>query len=514
MKKTLISLFFLYINSIIYGQDGTLDPSFASSGILEMITHNPITAPTAISTQSTGKIIIAGTRYDSANYGMRLMRLNSDGTTDNSFGVNGIATTAFGTLRSSVSAIAIQSDNKILMAGTVFRSFGEGDFAVVRYTSAGVLDGTFNGNGKHIVNFNVGTSTLSKASAITLQPDGKILVSGQIGSSIALVRFNINGTLDSTFNQSGIVITNISSNRVDNGLRVTYKDDGKIILMSGVSMILPNSGSTALVQYNANGTLDTQFGTNGILLLKPKNLAYKVLKSGKIIVQIDSIRDNFTDSIFYILSRYQPDGALDTTFGKKGYVQHKLGFNGLHFTLLDIVEQKDDKIIVAGSVAVPRSSFFILSRHHPNGDIDTTLGTRGKSVTSGSLGGTEQYVAMSLQNDEKLLICSKYNLYSRYLRFNNSVVVGVDKPIEKEVPLSMFPNPMTNLLNIDFKEIINVIIKLTITDLSGRTVYQNKYAVEKTNTALQINVENLITGLYIVTITTEKETKSQLMYKN
>jgi uncharacterized delta-60 repeat protein len=446
---------------------------------------------------------------------MRLMRLSSDGTLDRTFGIEGIATTNFGTQTSFSTEMVTQSDDKIIVVGVVNRSNGISDFVVVRYTENGVLDTTFNGIGKNIINFNLGTDVSSLSSNVALQTDGKILVTGQINKNVVLIRLSTNGILDTSFNNTGIIVRNNNSGGNESGSRVVIREDKKIILMTrSVQQVPFYEVKNALVQYNPNGSLDTLFGIKGILPLKPENVNFRILNDNKIIVATDSSNKNTTDSIYFTLSRYKSNGLVDSTFGIEGSVKQKLLYAGFRFTLLDIFEQNDERILIGGSVQVLRSSVSTLFRYSKNGVIDTTFGIKGQKFTSGgSYWYYEQYRGMSQQRDGKILLCSTYNGYSRYLRFNNSFIVGIEKPIENKGPLSIFPNPTQNELNIDLKDQIHSDFSLKISDLTGRIVYQNKYDKTLINNILKLNIGDLISGLYVVTIQSEKEIMSQLISK-
>jgi uncharacterized delta-60 repeat protein len=277
----------------------------------------------------------------------------------------------------------------------------------------------------------------------------------------------------------------------------------------------PSVKKNTLIQYNPNGTLDTQFGTNGTLPLTPVNSRFRILKNGKIIVASDTTNNgNVLDSNFYSLARYNSNGSVDSTFGKGGAIKQQLPY-AFSFTLLDVIEQNDEKIVVGGSIQLIRGSVSTLFRYLKNGMIDTTFGTKGRQITSGGpYWYYESYQGMSLQGDGKILFCSTYYPYARYMRFNNSFVVGIANPTEKNRPLSIFPNPAKNELNIDLKDRVNSDFAIKICDLTGRIVYQNKYDKSLINNIVQINIGDLVLGLYVLTIQTEKEILSQLVSKN
>ena len=194
------------------------------------------------------------------------MRYNTDGSLDTTgFGTGGIVTTAIGTVEDVVNSLAIQSDGKLAAAGYSHGST-QFEFALVRYNTDGSLDATFNTTG--IVTTAIGNNN-DKAYALAIQSDGKMVAAGftDTGSQFefALVRYNTDGSLDTTFNTTGIATTAISTK--DEAFGLVIQSDGKIVA-AGYS----NNGNTTnngprtkfgIVRYNTDGSLDTTFGTGG-----------------------------------------------------------------------------------------------------------------------------------------------------------------------------------------------------------------------------------------------------------
>src|SRR5262249_21068332 len=134
-------------------------------------------------------------------------------------------------------------------------------FAVVRYNLDGSLDKTFAGSGQVTTNL---SSAPDVARDIVIQPDGKILAAGWGGGGatardFAVVRYNADGTLDSSFGSKGTVPTDINNKAADAGEAMALQSDGKIV----VAGMTGYANDLALVRYNANGSLDTSFGTGG-----------------------------------------------------------------------------------------------------------------------------------------------------------------------------------------------------------------------------------------------------------
>lgn len=180
--------------SLVSSAAGDLDPSFGANGKVTTNFNGSGDRANAVAIQSDGKIVVAGFA-DTGNFDFAMVRYNNDGTLDASFGSNGKVTTDVNSGSfDSASALAIQSDGKIILAGST-SPFNQGsDFALARYTSTGALDATFGPGGKVITSFN-GLS--DGANAIAIQSDGKIVLAGSAnsGNDFALVHLNRNTRL-------------------------------------------------------------------------------------------------------------------------------------------------------------------------------------------------------------------------------------------------------------------------------------------------------------------------------
>ena len=164
-----------------------------------------------------------------SNYDFALVRYNSDGSLDTTFSGDGKLTTAIGSGNDYGYSVTVQADGKILVAGASHNGSND-DFALVRYNTDGSLDTTFAGDGK--LTTAIGSSD-DYGRSVTLQADGKILVAGYSANGsnddFALVRYNTDGTLDTTFSGDGKLTTAIGASH-DEGYSVTVQADGKILV--------------------------------------------------------------------------------------------------------------------------------------------------------------------------------------------------------------------------------------------------------------------------------------------
>ncbi|MCP4963953.1 MAG: hypothetical protein GY926_01825, partial [bacterium] len=316
-----------------YNSNGGLDTTFNTTGkVSTPIGTNTEDQAYSVTLQDDGKILVAGYSHNGIDNDLALVRYNSDGSLDVDFDGdtgtgNGIVTTDIGSAENYGYSVTVQSDGKILVAGSHFNGT-DYDFAVVRYNSDGTLDVDFDGDtgtGNGIVTTDIGvavgtTDDEDHGRSITLQSDGKILVAGWSdkagGRDFALVRYNTDGTLDTSFDTDGIVTTDVAPGNADAyAYDVTVQSDGKI-LVTGYGNAGAGNQEFMLVRYDSDGSRDTGFGSNGVVnnkVLGGADYAYSaaVQSDGKILVVGNDSND-------FELRRYNSDGTLDTTYGTYG----------------------------------------------------------------------------------------------------------------------------------------------------------------------------------------------------
>ncbi len=245
-----------------FDSNGNVDPTFGSAGkVTTSFDAQGGATAQAVALQSDGKLVVAGGMSGPSAPGgaFALARYRSDGSLDDSFGIGGKIWTSFGAESpqgAGAQSVVVQADGKILVAGN-----GSGAQLLARYNVDGTLDTSFGGDGKVSIQFDNSSALLS----MTLQPDGKIITAGYVisraGNDFALVRLNPDGSLDTSFDSDGMVATDFGS--IDHAVGVLVQSDGKILAVG-----LTGGGSNvALARYNGNGTLDPTF--NGIAVPRP-----------------------------------------------------------------------------------------------------------------------------------------------------------------------------------------------------------------------------------------------------
>ena len=318
---------------------------------------------------------------------------------------DGIVTTDIASAPDNVFGMTVQSDGKILVAGQSGTGINS-DFALLRYHANGSLDSSFGTGGVVITDI---AAAADVGFDVTVQLDGKILVSGQTFNGtdydFAILRYNSDGSLDTGFGTGGIVTTDFGGLN-DVGKGITLQTDGKI-LVTGASF----NGADydfALARYNSDGSLDGSFGTGGLVTTgigpgDDQAVDVAVQTDGKILVSGESFNGANSD---FALVRYNANGSLDASFGAGGKVTTDFGLNvdkGVRFAL-----QPDGKILLAGQSHNGIDYDFALARYNNDGSLDTGFGTGGKVSTSLGMGNDLAY-NVAVQTDGKIVVSGDSN---------------------------------------------------------------------------------------------------------
>lgn len=348
-----------------YNPDGTLDTTFGTSGFVSTDAQAGVELGNAALLQADGKIVVVGAGSDGSNYGSTIYRYDTDGSLDSSFGSGGFVFNQFSaTDGDAFNAITQQADGKLVAAG--FRSNGTvTEFMLVRFNIDGTLDTTFGGgDGVALTTITAGNDFARK---VVIQEDGKIVTGGYAGSQLVITRHNADGSIDLTFGGGdGIVTTNVpgSSDRLE-GLAV--QSDGKIIAGGHAG------GDFIAVRYLDDGTLDITFGGgDGIATVTALGSAWvndlKLQADGKILV---AGYDGGAADDFAVV-RFNTDGTLDTGFGGgNGYVLTDLGGDD---TAASVAVQQDGRIVLAGWSDAGGNKDFAVVRLRSDGTLDNSFG--------------------------------------------------------------------------------------------------------------------------------------------
>jgi len=315
-------------------------------------------------------------------------------TTYNSNGTFVMNFVSFGT----TGDVITQPDNKILLIASCVANFSFHSFCIMRANANGGFDTSFGGTGYIATNLS-GTGASSGMTGLALQSDGKIIAAGGASSKLAIVRFNSDGGLDSSFGTGGFVLGTIAG--LDQAQKVLVQPDGKILVLvaSGAS----DSAAQHVTRYLSNGTIDDSFGTSGFVTLSTVSYflgsTMSLQPDGKIVVG-GAAR----------VTRLNADGSLDTTFDGDGVVNIASGSN-----IMAVDVQSDGKILALGYNN-------ILYRFNTNGSPDTSFDGDGSRQ---ALNGTSDSFDLLVTPSGKINVggnptvneANFPNIFFRYARY-------------------------------------------------------------------------------------------------
>jgi uncharacterized delta-60 repeat protein len=347
-----------------FNPDGTTDDSF--------VADPPYTDPrsfAAVALQADGRIVVAGHEYNYAtdDSDFFVARYNPDGSRDETFSGDGILTIDFGGHDDRAKALAVQPDDKIVVAGYSVEldtdDVPSRDFALARYDPDGTLDASFSGDGQRTTNFADDT-----AHDIALQSDGKIVVGGSASGDIAVVRYDEDGSLDSSFSGDGRATVGFTDAQVG-GRAIAIQPGGRIVAAGGTS------GDFALARFDPDGSLDATFGGDGVVTTdfgETDRYGRGVAAASDVVFEAGRLLAAGYANGDFGLARYELDGDLDPGFSGDGLLTTDMGHE--YAGASSIAVQPDGRIVVGGSaysfILDYTASYGALARYLSSGPAD------------------------------------------------------------------------------------------------------------------------------------------------
>lgn len=308
---------------------GKLDRRFGSTGLITLPASFGMWG-SVVATQPDGKVVVAASTWTSTGgCCIAVARYLSNGALDTSFGIEGTAQTTVGDGEVGVWGVAIQTDGKIVVAGFA-ESSSVTRFMAARFNADGSLDSQFGSSGFALAlpcSASI-TWAFALATELAIQADGKILLAGrgvdtQSQGRSPILRLNADGSLDSGFGTAGCVMTSFLGQGLGVG-GLGLQGDGRILAVGQMG-----TTSFRIARYDSTGTLDTSFGSVGETdtvvgsIASPQSVA--VQRDGKIVV---GGSDNWIQGRNFALVRYTAAGALDESFGTSGIVTRSMSLAG------------------------------------------------------------------------------------------------------------------------------------------------------------------------------------------
>jgi uncharacterized delta-60 repeat protein len=377
----------------VHAAAGSLDPTFGRGGkVVTNFGHSTIPADAVL--QTDGKIVIAA-GFDNtpmATEAFGVVRYNTNGTLDTSFGSRGRTIIAFTNFINAPSAMALQPDGKIVEVGTASSADGTlSEFAVARFNTNGTLDSSFGVGGMVTTNF-VGVmlgGVSNPATAVILQSDGKIIVAGEASESAeqphftALARYLSNGSLDTSFGNGGMV--SVTAIGAPGALALGALGD-----LFAVSL-------TSIVEFSPTGALDSSVTPETIVTTSSTGATAFQANGQFVVAGAGGSRHH----IEVQASRFNLDGTADPTFVSPAFDFGTPISNTTNF-VQGIAFQANGQILLGGGFTTGlNGDVFGLARLNSGGSLDATFANSGKLTTTFMNG--DQIVAVLLQSDGKIV---------------------------------------------------------------------------------------------------------------
>ncbi|MGB0918236.1 MAG: T9SS type A sorting domain-containing protein [Flavobacteriales bacterium] len=504
--RNLLFVFAVLLSLNATAQFGTLDADFDANGILTLMEPGGgFSGAFDVVVQPDQKILVAGYLESTTHNVMVIYRLHPDGSFDNSFGTAGMTEIDVNGLPAECQSIGLLPDGKIVLAGsTSSPTYG---MAFSRLNSNGTLDNTFGVNG--VAHISVDPTRPNIVSDMLIQEDGKILSVGVLTDwseySVLLARVNTDGTLDNTFSFDGVVTTAVNDEAIGTG--VVQGADGRITV-SGYTKVAGNEFNSFLVRYNSDGTLDNTFGDNGKLVTnftsEQDAFLELVMSSGGHVYACGQIDNGPVTNM--LVAKFNPDGSLDNTFSFDGKVETSI--NGDADRSADLLIQPDGKILVVGSSDNGVNRDFAMVRYNHDGTLDNTFGSGGMVVTSTV--GDAQFRVVTLQSDLKILAAgSVADLISHMTlaRYASGMNVGIGEVDAYIGSTLVYPNPITNnSITVEYELKTDESVSIELYDLAGKQISTLQALTKEKVGSYQktLSLPTLSAGNYLLKLNTAK----------
>lgn len=510
IARTLIVLSAMFFSNLLLAQNaGDLDPTFGVGGTAVIDVGTGYDPCYGLIIQPDGKIVIGGTAALNGGWYPTLVRMNPDGTLDNTFDGDGITSSdvPHGTYNADANPLALQTDGKLLFTfGTAI--LGVGGLAVTRFNSDGSIDTSYGTNGTAITTV---MEYSNDAFSLVLQADGKAVVVGRgspaigLGNQIVAVRYTSNGQLDETFADGGIYLGDVGLGGVIYDVR--QATDGKIVMLGNITT---SEGSDyVLMRLNENGTLDNSFNEDGIFNFNTEEYEfYKCLtvKEDGSIVAAGGFDALDGTGINIALASVTSTGEFDTTFGTDGVTITAIGNDTDRPEAVMVAP--DGKILVVGT----HEDFYgygAVLRYNADGTLDNTFGENGIALIDAY---NYKVQNIKLQADGKIVIAGfQYfegvgdpDYSASRLLYDDADGVN-DESIVEDM-FSIYPNPTNDVLTLNWKNsTANEQVDISITDINGKIVWQSSGTASFSQK--QIETTQIPIGVYSISIL-GKETNS------
>ncbi|MBK8699224.1 MAG: T9SS type A sorting domain-containing protein [Saprospiraceae bacterium] len=470
-----------------------------------------------------GKILVKATNTAADIYDRDLVVccLDQTGALDSTFGGTGVLLSGHNSDLRRANAIAVTTDGKAILAGHNYNNYL---VEVTKLLTNGMVDSSFGDEGYVRFPF-IDTITSNAVTSMMIQNDGKILIGGRGGDLVdlfALARLLPDGSLDLEFGKNGVVTTAFSEE--EGTLTCLAIDDQGNIFAGGYQELPGTDEQFAIVKYLTDGSLDTNFGTDGIatfLVEKSCSIEDILIQEDGKIMAIGNVQNSTGKNLVGALRIEGTDGTPDIMFGDNGWLFSDFGMEEGGAT--SGVLQHDGKIIMAGSAGNNENFYFSLGRWQKNGEIDATFGVNGFITFNigSSQGGCQDIV---IQPDNNILVAgvtiNNTDIGSdiALIRILNTLEVGIVDVVNRDEVLLVYPNPISDHVNFQFELNKSDYCEIALYNINGdliQTLERNRSFPSGINTVSIFPDINLPSGGYYLRLNCGNNHRTGVMvFKN
>jgi uncharacterized delta-60 repeat protein len=498
MKKifTLLSIQFLSI--LCYSQfPASLDQTFNTFGMSVLpanMSFLPQVNPKMV-IQPDGKYVVAGSINNGMFEDFLISRILPNGSFDLGFANSGIFQSSIMPYFNQCVGIDIQPDGKIVAAG-IYNNSLNNEIFLVRLQSNGTLDTTFGTNGMATISL---FANDEKVTDMKLLSSGKIALCGFVQSDSAFViRCNANGSLDNSFANNGSYVFRHNGENTD--IYALDELANNALLVAGSNYTSANYQDVFALKLTSNGLPDNTFGNNGVFMLNISGdydeiHDIKILPSGEILLAGYSYNGNNDGALVVKLT---PNGAVVPSFGTNGYFNYCFSNTPSRTFSLDV--QQNGKIVLGGEYAdvVTGMYDYYLMRLNANGSMDSTFNNNSPFVTSDFNLENDGITSLKIQPDGKIMAYGKAVMNSttqeespalaRYAG-DPVVITGIEARVHEEI--SIYPNPANHLIYLKMLSADG--IRYQVVNQAGQVVLSSSL-----NTDRSIDIQSLPKGIYVL----------------
>jgi len=490
-------LFFLLVSVLAFGMlhaqnPGDLDVEFGTNGTFVTDFNDDPDAPTATFILNDGKILTVGNTWINYSSYLLITRHLPDGSVDVTYGDGGKC--CFKALEGGNNYAwdaVLLDDESLILAGHAFVN-PNCRVILAKLDANGQLDATFGNNG--IAPYSDNRNFVIKACVV--QQDGKIVLGGYCEDAFCALRFNANGSVDTGFASNGLFVNELGLN--DSFVEcMTLQDDGKIVLAGwGIISSDHNFYESIVARLDEQGNLDPTFGDTGYIVFDVNDDLdsahdVAVLSDGRILINgYYHIYQEGTLRYGIYLNRRNADGSVDTSFGTNGFVMTECVSYAENYSE-EMVIAEDGTIFCTGNTrSGGGGQDLLVSSFLENGEINTAFGTNGYVVVEFGENQSDSR-ALAMQPDGKLVVAGTMfdndGAMLMLARFHTGVITAVDE--NEIVMLQAYPNPCTDIVHFD----VIGHTEARVYDLMGRLVMHGQLTDDGI-----LNVAALSRGSYIV----------------